>query len=450
MLKFAPVNEKPFIWGVSASAAQTEGAIEADGKGLSIWDVFCQKGGKIADGSSTQPGSNFYWRYREDLDSIRMMGIPHFRFSLSWPRILPNGTGAINQKGLDFYDRLVDDCLEQSITPWVTLYHWDLPQQLENLGGWTNRDVVGWFESYSEICANKLGDRVKNWMVLNEPMAFCGAGYFLGIHAPGKTGRKNFTRAALHASLSLARGADVLRATAQNPHIGSTFSMSHVEPISSSLRDIEAADRVDHLLNFFFIHPALGKGFPLDKLKFLNQITDHMKPDDEKNLKANLDFIGLQNYTREVVKHSWITPFIKASMVSAKKRSVPYTEMGWEVWPDSIYQSIKKVSAIPNAPPIFITENGAAFKDTLDAEGRVIDERRKQYLQDHIGMVMKARSEGHDVRGYFVWSLTDNFEWAEGYRPRFGLVHINYDDGLKRTIKESGHWYASHIRSQQP
>ncbi len=440
------MNQQKFIWGVSASAAQTEGASLADGKGLSIWDAFTEKKRKIADHSSTEPGTGFYHRYKDDLDIIKELQIPNFRFSLSWPRVLPEGTGSINNKGLDFYERLVDGCLERGITPWVTLYHWDLPQALELKGGWTNRDVIGWFENYVAICTKRLGDRVTNWMVLNEPMAFCGAGYFLGMHAPGRTGRKSFVKAALNTSLSLSTGAEVIRQHVAKAYIGSTFSMSHVEPISNSEKDRLAAEKVDDLLNLFFLYPALGKGYPLKRLKFLSSILDEMKPGDENRLKAELDFIGLQNYTREVVKHSWITPFIKASMVSAKKRNAPYTEMGWEVWPESIYKSIVKVCSIPNSPPVIVTENGAAFVDSIDENGSVNDVKRLYYLRDHIDMVMKAKSDGNDVRGYFVWSLTDNFEWAEGYRPRFGLVHIDYENNLRRTIKSSGRWYANHIR----
>jgi beta-glucosidase len=440
------VINQPFIWGVSASAAQTEGASLADGKGLSIWDTFCKKKRKIADQSTLEPGTDFYHRFGEDLDLVQDLKIPNFRFSISWPRVIPEGIGQINHKGIDFYDRLVDGCLQRGITPWITLYHWDLPHSLEVKGGWTNREVIDWFENYVNVCTTRLGDRVRNWMVLNEPMAYCGAGYFLGMHAPGRSGIKPFVKAALHTSLSLSRGADVVRRNVTQANIGSTFSMSDVEPLTDSDKDQLAAAKVDDLLNRFFLYPALGKGYPLKRLKFLHSITDHMQPGDENKLKADLDFIGLQNYTREVVKHSWITPYIKASLISAKKRNAPYTEMGWEVWPDSIYKSIAKVCSIPNVPPVIVTENGAAFVDTVDENGSVNDIKRLYYLRDHINMVMKAKSDGYDVRGYFVWSLTDNFEWAEGYRPRFGLVHIDYENNLKRTIKTSGRWYGNLIQ----
>jgi len=439
---------KPFLWGVSAAAAQTEGACFSDGKGPSVWDQFCKTKKRVANGDTTDPGTDFYNRYREDLNIISALGIPNFRFSVSWPRVIPDGYGAVNQKGVDFYDRLIDTCLEQNITPWVTLYHWDLPQKLEDKGGWTNRDVLNHFAEYTMLCAKKYGDRVKNWMVLNEPMAFCGAGYFLGVHAPGRRGRGNFMPAAHHATLAIGLGASVIRNHVSNSNIGSTFSVSHVTPFSDSPDDIEAADRVDHLLNRFFLNPILGQGYPLHKLKFLNGIEKYFAPGDDARLKTELDFIGIQNYTREVIRYSWFTPFIKASMVAARKRKVPFTEMGWEVYPEGIYEVLKSLSSIKGIPPLIVTENGAAFPDILLPDGSVNDQQRIRFLQDYIEQVMRAKNEGIDVRGYFAWSLTDNFEWAEGYRPRFGLVHIDYEKGLKRTIKESGKWFGNRVSRQ--
>ena len=437
------MNISDFHWGVSSAAAQTEGAILEDGKSASIWDEFSKKEKHIQDGSNTFPGTDFYHRYREDIDIIKSLNIPNFRFSLSWPRILPNGTGEVNSRGIEFYNKVIDYCLEKNITPWITLYHWDLPQVLEDKGGWTNRDIVNWFSEYVTICTKHFGDRVKNWMVLNEPMAYAGAGYFLGVHAPGKRGRKNFVSAAHHAVLANAAGAKIIRNNVTNAFIGTTLSLSLVTPFSNNTKDIEAAERVHDLINNFFLYPMLGKGYPLKKLKFLNSIQKVMRDGDENKMKADLDFIGVQTYTREVVKHSWLTPFIKATMVSAKKRNAPYTQMGWEVYPESIYQVLKELTKIPGMPPLIVTENGAAFADVISPDGSINDVQRQNYLEEHIQQVLKAKSEGVDVKGYFAWSLTDNFEWAEGYRPRFGLVHIDYENNLKRTIKESGKWYGA-------
>lgn len=436
-----------FYWGVSAAAAQTEGAALTDGRGPSVWDEFCATKKRVHERATPEPGTDFYNRFREDVNIIAQLQIPNFRFSLSWSRILPAGFGTVNQKGLDFYKRLVDECLEKSVTPWITLYHWDLPQAIEDKGGWTNRDVLNYFEEYTSVCIKALGDRVKNWMILNEPMAFCGAGYFLGVHAPGKRGRGNFVAAAHHAALATAAGANIVRSGVQQAHIGSTYSFSLVTPYSGSERDIAAAARVNDLLNNFFLFPAIGKKYPLDRLKFLRCIEKHFMSGDESRLKADLDFIGIQNYTREVVKHSWYTPYIKANIVSAAKRNVPHTEMGWEVYPEGIYQVLKNVASLGQVPPLIVTENGAAFQDHLLPDGSISDQQRIAFLNDYITQVLRAKNEGVDVRGYFVWSATDNFEWAEGYRPRFGLVHIDYQNNLKRTIKESGRWYSDRIRN---
>ena len=437
---------KPFIWGVSSAAAQTEGACFTDGKGPSVWDEFCSTKKRVANGDSPDPGTDFYHRYKEDIEIISTLGIPNFRFSVSWPRIFPEGAGAFNQKGVDFYDRLIDACLEKNVNPWITLFHWDLPQKLEEKGGWTNRDVLNHFTDYTMLCSKKFGDRVKNWMVLNEPMAFCGAGYFLGVHAPGRRGRGNFMPAAHHATLAIGLGASVVRAQVKDAYIGSTFSFSLVSPYSSSPDDIEAAERVDDLLNRFFLNPILGLGYPLKKLKFLNGIEKYFAPGDDSRMKVDLDFIGVQNYTREVIKYSWFTPFLKANMVAARKRNVPYTEMGWEVYPEGIYHVLKNLSSIKGIPPLIVTENGAAFADHIQNDGAVNDQQRVRFLEEYLAQVMKAKNEGVDVRGYFVWSLTDNFEWAEGYRPRFGLVHIDYENNLKRTVKESGKWFGRVVR----
>ena len=282
-------------------------------------------------------------------------------------------------------------------------------------------------------------------MVLNEPVAFCGAGYFLGVHAPGMRGRDSFIAASHHAALATAAGARALKVHNSKHMVGSTYSFSPVTPYTQSEKDCEAALRVHDLLNYFFLFPALGLGYPLQRLKFLDSIEKYFKPGDDAALNAGLDFIGVQNYTREVVKHSWFTPYIRASVVSARRRRVPLTEMGWEIYPEGIYMTLKQLSQIRGIPPLIITENGAAFSDDIIMGETICDTARIDYLERYINQVMRAKNDGIDVRGYFLWSLTDNFEWSEGYRPRFGIVHIDYDNGLKRTIRQSGHWYADRI-----
>lgn len=437
-----------FIWGVSSSAYQTEGAHISDGKGLSIWDVFTHEyKRKIKDRSNGNIACDFYHRYKEDIDLIRQVGIPNFRFSLAWSRILPNGIGSVNSKGIDYYHRVLDQCLEQGITPWVTLYHWDLPYALEKKGGWTNRDVVSWFSEFVHTCLHHYGDKVKHWMVLNEPMVFVGAGYFLGVHAPGRMGMKNFLPAIHNAVLCMSEGGRIIRSLQPNARVGTTFSCSYIEPYRNTEKDILAARKVDTLLNRIFIEPILGLGYPVEDLKPLKDIRELILPGDELKMKFDFDFIGIQNYTREIVRHSWLTPYLKAKLVSAKDRKVPYTQMNWEVYPDALYEMIRQFSSYSNMPELLITENGAAFHDT-DHPDLIEDKNRLEYLKNHIQQVQRAIQDGLPVKGYFVWTWTDNFEWAEGFFPKFGLVKTDFHT-QKRIIKQSGKWYGEFIQGEK-
>jgi beta-glucosidase len=443
-----PINKElfgdDFAWGVSTAAFQTEGACDAEGKGTSIWDVFVTRKGKIKSGHSPAIASDFYNQYQQDIDLVKQLNIPNFRFSLSWTRILPSGTGEINQAGIDYYNRIIDYCLQNDIEPWITLYHWDLPHELELKGGWTNRESVGWFTNFVKICAQHFGDRVKHWMVMNEPGVFTGAGYFLGIHAPGRTGLKNFLPAIHHVVLSIVAGAKQLREILPQAQIGTTFSCSYIEPQSHKPKDLAAAKRVDALLNRLFIEAVSGYGYPLEDVPALKGITKYMLPGDAEQMKFEFDFTGVQNYTREIVKYSFFTPYLSAALVKAEDRGVPLTEMKWEVYPAAIYQMIKKFSAYPEVKKLIITENGAAFPDAV-ANGEVNDLRRVEYLQSHIGQVLKAKNDGYKADGYFVWTLTDNFEWAEGYHPRFGLIYIDFET-QQRIIKSSGRWFAAFLK----
>ncbi|GAB3908227.1 GH1 family beta-glucosidase [Mucilaginibacter boryungensis] len=433
-----------FAWGVSTAAFQTEGACTKDGKGRSIWDEFTSKKGKVLNGETAETACDFYHRYREDIDLIKQMNIPNFRFSIAWTRILPNGEGEVNQLGIDHYNNVINYCLEQGIEPWVTIYHWDLPQALEAKGGWTNREIVGWFTNYATICAQYFGDRVKHWMVMNEPGVFTGAGYFLGLHAPGRTGLRNYLPTIHHTVLSIVSAAKQLRYVLPDATIGTTFSCSHIEPYSQKTRDINAANRVDALLNRLFIEPLLGLGYPMNEVTALKGINKYILPGDEANMTFDFDFIGIQNYTREIVKFSLFTPYVYARLVKAVKRNVPTTLMGWEVHPPALYQVLKQFAAYRPDKPIYITENGVAFEDTLSDEG-ILDTERVEFLQTHISEVLKAKNEGVNVKGYFVWTLTDNFEWAEGYHPRFGLIHVDFKT-QRRTIKASGRWYGKFLK----
>ncbi len=433
-----------FEWGVSSAAFQTEGAWDADGKGRSIWDVFSTRKGKIKGAQHACTACNFYHGYQEDIALVQALNIPNFRFSIAWPRIFPEGVGQANPRGLDFYDRVVDSCLEQGITPWLTLYHWDLPQVLQDKGGWTNRDILSWMEEYAGYVTSRLGDRVKHWMVLNEPTVFTGAGYFFGVHAPGLTGLRNFFPAAHHAALVMGRIGRLIRAEVHDAQIGTTFSCSSIHPASNRQRDLKAAIRADALINRMFIEPILGLGYPICDLKALAGIEKYMQAGDEEALPFDFDFVGIQNYTREVVASSLFVPYLQARLVPAAKRKVPgITAMGWEVYPQAIYEMIQKFNSYPNMPKLIITENGAAFADTV-IDGQVKDHERKQYLMDHLAQVLKAKREGLNVHGYFVWTLTDNFEWAEGYHARFGLVYVDFDT-QRRIVKDSGKWYGTFL-----
>jgi len=433
-----------FIWGTATAAAQIEGAHQTDGKGVSIWDTFSSGKGKVKQNHHNQIACNFYHTYHQDIRLMKQMNIAHHRFSIAWSRVLPYGVGTANPKGLDFYDRLIDFHLENGITPWITLYHWDLPQALENKGGWTNRDILNWFAEYVLLCTQKYGDRVKNWMVLNEPMVFTGAGYFLGVHAPGRKWMNNFLPACHHATLAMGTGGRIVRENVANAHIGTTFSCSWIEPHRPDREaDRQAADRVDALLNRLYIEPVLGLGYPTEELTSLKKIEKYFQPHDEKLMQFDFDFIGVQNYTREIVKYSFLIPYISAEIIPGNKRNVPHTLMNWEVYPECIYHILKKYGAYPQIKKLLVTENGAAFTDHVQNH-EVYDTKRVQYLQDHIAQILRAKQEGVNVQGYFVWTFMDNFEWAEGYHPRFGIVYVDFDS-QQRIIKESGRWYANFL-----
>lgn len=432
-----------FCWGVSSSSYQTEGAFLTDGKGPSIWDEFCKQHGKIQDGKSATIACDFYNHYIQDLILMQFLNIPNFRFSISWPRLFPNGIGGKNEKGFDYYDRLIDYCLELGIQPWITLYHWDLPAALEHKGGWMNREIIHWFEEYVTACIKRYSDRVAKWMVLNEPLAFTGAGYFLGLHAPGKKGLSNFIPAMHHAALCQGIGASLIKSFNSSLQVGTTFSCAHIDPISNTALNMEAARRMDALLNKLYIHPLLGLGYPVNDLPFLKLVEKYFQPNDLHLMEAEMDFIGLQNYTREVVSYSPFVPYLNARLIKAKNRHVPMTEMEWEIYPRGIYELIKMFDQYPRIKSLIITENGAAFDDKV-VDDKINDLPRINYLQAYLSEVLKAKSEGAKVDGYFAWSFTDNFEWSEGYSKRFGLVYVDYQS-QKRIIKSSGYWYRNFL-----
>ncbi len=434
-----------FTWGVSTAAYQIEGGWDEDGKGKSIWDVFSNTKGKTFQGQNGNVACEFYQRYADDIILMAQLKIPNYRFSLSWSRILPHCTGLVNQPGIEFYNRLIDLCLEHGIEPWITLYHWDLPFELEKKGGWTNREIIKWFGDYAEVCIRNFGDRVKHWMILNEPMVFTGAGYFLGVHAPGRKGLNSFLAAAHHAAMCQAEGGRIVRSLLADAHVGTTFSCSSIHPFTTSAQDSKASIRIDALLNRMFVEPLAGLGYPVKDLKLLNRLEPFIKDGDESKLSFDMDFIGVQNYTREVVALSRFTPLLWAKVIKAQKRKVETTEMKWEVYPESIYEMLMKFSKYKSFKEIIVTENGAAFPDVL-TDGKIQDIKRIHFLDQYSKQVLRAKYEGVNVTGYFVWSFTDNYEWAEGYNPRFGLVYVDFET-QERIIKDSGYWYSRLIKS---
>ena len=437
---------KNFEWGIVIAAAQNEGAVNTDGKGQTIWDTFTRSNSNIKGAGKLTVACDFYHRYKDDLLLVKALGFSVFRFSISWARILPDGTGKINKEGLNFYHKVIDECLKLGLTPYVTLYHWDLPEELEKKGGWTNYLVIKWFTRFVTVCAEAYGDKIKNWIILNEPFAFTTLGYMLGKHAPGKTGLTNYLPAIHHTAMAQAEGGRIIRKLVPHAHIGTAFSFSQIIPYTDKKEDIAAANRLDILMNRLFIEPALGKGYPIDdSFKFLEKL--HIQNKSWKyteRLHFDFDFIGLQYYFPVVVKHNSYIPIIQASEVKPITRKVPLTAMGWEINADSFYKTIKKIWLHGGVKEIIITENGAAFKDDLK-NGVIEDPERIDYFQQHLKALLKAKKEGVNIKGYFAWTLMDNFEWSEGYRPRFGLVHVDLKTQL-RTIKNSGHWWREFLQ----
>ena len=431
MIKASDFGED-FLWGVAVAAAQIEGAPDKYGKGPSIWDTFSKKPGKACD---------FYHHYKDDLALVKLLNFKIFRFSISWPRVLPFGSGLINQEGIQFYHRVIDECLELGLIPYITLYHWDLPEALEQEGGWASFSVNGAFNSFVELCGREYGDKVKNWIVLNEPFGFTSLGYMLGIHAPGQTGLTNFFSAVHHAAIAQADGGRILRSEVSHANIGTTFSCSEILPYTDSDADHLAAKRMDSLMNRLFIEPLLGMGYPTADWEVLEKFAiQHSTWRHTDRLTFDFDYIGLQSYFPLTVKYSAFVPVVQAWEVKAKTRKKPYTAMGWEIKADSFYNIIKQFAAYPKIKRLMITENGAAFKDTLTADGHVHDHDRIAYFQSHLAALLKAKNEGININGYMAWTLMDNFEWAEGFDKRFGLIHTDFKT-QQRTLKDSGYWF---------
>ena len=426
-----------FVWGTATAAYQVEGAATEDGRGESIWDRFSATPGNVANGDTGAVACDTYHRYAEDIRLMRTLGIGAFRLSVAWPRILPEGRGPVNRAGLDFYDRLVDDLLANGLDPYVTLYHWDLPQALEENGGWPVRDTVDAFTEYTEAVVARLGDRVRHWITQNEPWVISWLGYGLGVHAPGRTSDSDALAAGHHILLAHGRAAEVLRREAPDSEVGIAVDLVPMYPFSDTEADIEAAHREDGFRNRWFLDAVLGRGYPEDMLERYAEILPPIADGDLETIAAPLDFLGINYYTRNVVR---------AGVGEVATEGAEHTDMGWEVYPDGLRDLLVRLHAEYELPDLYITENGAAFPDSRN-NGTVRDPRRIAYLGGHLDAVASAIADGVPVRGYFLWSLLDNFEWAFGYSRRFGIVYVDFET-LERVPKDSFAWYRDFIAAQ--
>jgi beta-glucosidase len=428
-----------FTWGVAHASYQVEGHHEADGKGPSIWDTFTHTPGKVRNGDTGDVACDHYQRYPLDLDLVRSLGFAAQRFSISWPRIVPIGRGFVNRAGLDHYSRVTDACLERGIEPWVTLYHWDLPQALQDAGGWANRSTVGRFADYAHAVAERLGDRVHHWIIFNEPSVFTSLGYLMGIHAPGLRSPRRFAAAVHHVNLAQAAGARGVRAAAPGSQVGTSHAISPIEPPGTSSRHERALHAAEALGHRMFLEPNFGLGYPTDAAPIVRLVERHQRGDDEHDIVVDWDFLGLQYYTKGKIRPAPIPGMRFVPSTNRDFRRHEITTMGWEVRPEGIYDALATLHRYGKVPRFVITENGVAIPDVL-IDGRVRDHRRIDFFRSHLEHVARARADGIPVDGFFCWSLLDNLEWAEGYDQRFGLVHVDFDTQV-RTPKDSALWF---------
>ena len=428
-----------FVWGAGTSAYQIEGGVDLDGRVPSIWDTFCAEPGRVADGTSGAVAADHRHRAADDVALLARLGIPAYRFSIAWPRVA-GGAG-----GLDFYRRLVDDLLAAGIEPFVTLYHWDLPQALEDAGGWPMRDTAERFAEYAFVVAGALGDRVRRWGTINEPWCASMLGYASGQHAPGRTEPGAAVAAAHHLLLAHGLAVDVLRAEVADPEISITLNPYPVVAAGEGPGDLDAARRVDGIANRLWYDPILRGAYPDDVLEDVAAVSDlrHLRDGDLAVIARPLDALGINYYRRHHVRFSpgasASSPWPGSPDVEAVTPDGPRTDGGWAVEPDGLHEVLRRVTDDYDPPPLYVHENGAAYHDRVD------DQRRIEFLDGHVQAASRAVDDGIDLRGYFVWSLLDNFEWAEGYRHRFGIVHVDFDTQV-RTPKASAAWYAGVIR----
>ncbi|WP_249999471.1 GH1 family beta-glucosidase [Actinoplanes sp. M2I2] len=440
-----------FIWGAATASYQIEGAAREDGRGPSIWDTFSRTPGRVHNGHTGDVACDHYHRYVDDVALMADLGLASYRFSVAWPRIQPDGTGPVNTKGLDFYDRLTDELLGKGIDPVVTLYHWDLPQTLEDLGGWANRLTAEAFGEYAQIVHARLGDRVKTWTTLNEPWCSAYLGYGSGVHAPGKQDPAAAFAAVHHLLLGHGLAARALR-SAGAQSISITLNPNVALPVDpTSAGDLEAVRIIDGLSNRMFLDPLFKGQYPADMIEHMSRFTDlsYIADGDLATINAPIDVLGINFYQPAYVSAK---PGAPAALEQPGSEGIgwrapdgPVTDMNWLIEPSALTGLLKRINDDYPGVPLLITENGAAYPEVPSADGEVHDSRRIEYLDGHLRACHDALAAGVDLRGYFVWSLMDNFEWAEGYRKRFGVVHVDYAT-QQRTLKDSAKWYREVIR----
>lgn len=422
-----------FLFGTATAAYQIEGAHDADGKGPSIWDAFCREPGAISTGETGDVACDHYHRWREDVALMRGLGCNAYRLSISWPRVVPTGSGAVNEPGLAFYDRLVDELQRNGIRPFVTLYHWDLPQALQERGGWSAPETVAAFGRYADVVARRLGDRVGDWMTLNEPEVVAYAGHYVGVHAPGI---RDFTTAvgvSHHLLLAHRAASDAIRAAHHDARVGIALNLSPCDPASDAPADAEAAARMDGYLNRWFLDPLFGRGYPEDMLALYRPYFDRGR--ELEQYDGALDFLGVNYYARRIVRAGGGP--LRADRVDPA--GAERTAIGWEVHPASFRKLLVRLHRDYAPRHMYVTENGAAYDDTV-VDDRVDDPARVAFLGRHFEAAAAAIAEGVPLRGYFIWTLMDNFEWAHGTSKRFGIVHTDYAT-QRRRVKASGEWY---------
>lgn len=432
-----------FIWGTATASYQIEGAHNEDGRTDSIWDVFCRVPGNVANGDTGEIACDHYHKYADDIQLMKKLGVDSYRFSVSWNRILPDETGAINQDGVAFYNRLIDGLIAEGITPWMTFFHWDLPQYLQDKGGWENRDSVTWFTKYAATLAEMFGDRVKNFILINEPSVHAYHGHFDGTHAPGLQSKDILIKAIHHQNLAIAKSYRLLKDINPDWHIGSSYTLFPARPASDSDKDKHAATLQDQLWNGAFFDPVYKGTYPALLAEDFAAITHD---DDMDALQTPLDFVGIQHYTAFYFQAS--DNALGAEYAPCPSH-IPQTDMGWGILPDAFYDCLMRFSKMYGNPPVYITENGAAYpNDTVTDNGHVHDKGRVEHYKKYTNSVLRAITDGAAIKGYFAWSMLDNFEWGCGFDKRFGLVHVDYKT-LKRTPKDSFLWYKDFIQAQR-